>query len=113
MLIDAKNVTKAFGAFKAVDNASVAVEEGDILGLIGRLPGPRQATPRGSAQHRRDRFQQAMIRRIIACHGRPHQAGPFVFTFAHARSHTAIRSIFQFVTPEPFDHEVVIETSPA
>jgi len=35
MLIDAKNVTKAFGAFKAVDNASVAVEEGDILGLIG------------------------------------------------------------------------------
>jgi branched-chain amino acid transport system ATP-binding protein len=35
MLIDARNVTKAFGAFKAVDNASVSVEEGDILGLIG------------------------------------------------------------------------------
>jgi len=35
MLIEAKNVTKAFGAFKAVDNASVSVEEGDILGLIG------------------------------------------------------------------------------
>jgi branched-chain amino acid transport system ATP-binding protein len=35
MLIDARNVTKAFGAFKAVDDASVAVEEGDILGLIG------------------------------------------------------------------------------
>ncbi len=35
MLIDAKNVTKAFGAFKAVDDASVSVEEGDILGLIG------------------------------------------------------------------------------
>src|SRR5260370_10436840 len=35
MLIEAKNVTKAFGAFKAVDDASVAVEEGDILGLIG------------------------------------------------------------------------------
>ncbi len=35
MLIDARNVTKAFGAFKAVDNASVTVEEGDILGLIG------------------------------------------------------------------------------
>ena len=30
-----KNVTKAFGAFKAVDDASVSVEEGDILGLIG------------------------------------------------------------------------------
>ena len=35
MLIDARNVTKAFGAFKAVDDASVAVEEGDIIGLIG------------------------------------------------------------------------------
>jgi branched-chain amino acid transport system ATP-binding protein len=28
-------VTKAFGAFKAVDDASVAVEKGEILGLIG------------------------------------------------------------------------------
>src|SRR5258708_27689266 len=35
MLIEARGITKAFGAFKAVDNASVAVEEGDILGLIG------------------------------------------------------------------------------
>jgi branched-chain amino acid transport system ATP-binding protein len=35
MLIDARHVTKAFGAFKAVDDASVTVEEGDILGLIG------------------------------------------------------------------------------
>lgn len=35
MLIDAKNVVKAFGAFKAVNDASVSVQEGDILGLIG------------------------------------------------------------------------------
>ena len=35
MLLDARNVTKAFGAFKAVDDASVAVEQGEILGLIG------------------------------------------------------------------------------
>ena len=35
MLIEARNVIKAFGAFKAVDDASVSVEEGDILGLIG------------------------------------------------------------------------------
>ena len=34
MLIEARHVTKAFGAFKAVDDASVTVEEGDILGLI-------------------------------------------------------------------------------
>jgi branched-chain amino acid transport system ATP-binding protein len=35
MLIEARNITKAFGAFKAVDDASVSVEEGDMLGLIG------------------------------------------------------------------------------
>ncbi len=35
MLIEARDITKAFGAFKAVDNASVSVEEGEILGLIG------------------------------------------------------------------------------
>ena len=35
MLIEARGVTKAFGAFKAVDDASVTVEEGEILGLIG------------------------------------------------------------------------------
>jgi len=35
MLLDARKVAKAFGAFKAVDEASVAVEAGEVLGLIG------------------------------------------------------------------------------
>jgi branched-chain amino acid transport system ATP-binding protein len=35
MLLEARAVTKAFGAFKAVDNATVGVEKGEILGLIG------------------------------------------------------------------------------
>jgi branched-chain amino acid transport system ATP-binding protein len=35
MLLEARNVTKAFGAFKAVDDASVSVSQGEILGLIG------------------------------------------------------------------------------
>src|ERR1700686_3048299 len=35
MLLEARNVTKAFGSFKAVDAASVTLEAGDILGLIG------------------------------------------------------------------------------
>jgi branched-chain amino acid transport system ATP-binding protein len=35
MLLEAQEVTKAFGAFKAVDTASAGVEEGEILGLIG------------------------------------------------------------------------------
>jgi branched-chain amino acid transport system ATP-binding protein len=35
MLIEARNIVKAFGAFKAVNDASVDVGEGEILGLIG------------------------------------------------------------------------------
>jgi branched-chain amino acid transport system ATP-binding protein len=35
MQIEARNITKAFGSFKAVDNASLAVAPGTILGLIG------------------------------------------------------------------------------
>ena len=35
MLLDARQVTMAFGAFKAVDAASVAVNAGEVLGLIG------------------------------------------------------------------------------
>lgn len=35
MLLDARNVTMAFGAFKAVDDVSVSVTKGEVLGLIG------------------------------------------------------------------------------
>jgi branched-chain amino acid transport system ATP-binding protein len=35
MLLEARGVTKAFGSFKAVDDASIAVEPGEVLGLIG------------------------------------------------------------------------------
>jgi branched-chain amino acid transport system ATP-binding protein len=35
MLLEASQVTKAFGAFKAVDNTSVDIHQGEILGLIG------------------------------------------------------------------------------
>src|ERR1700709_1069403 len=35
MLLEARDVTKAFGSFRAVDGASVTREQGDILGLIG------------------------------------------------------------------------------
>jgi branched-chain amino acid transport system ATP-binding protein len=35
MLLEAREVTKAFGDFRAVDAASVRLEQGDILGLIG------------------------------------------------------------------------------
>jgi branched-chain amino acid transport system ATP-binding protein len=35
MLLEAKNVSKVFGSFTALDSATVEVEEGEILGLIG------------------------------------------------------------------------------
>src|SRR6202049_2398656 len=35
MLLEARNVTKAFGSFKAVDAASVTLEQGDILVMMG------------------------------------------------------------------------------
>jgi branched-chain amino acid transport system ATP-binding protein len=35
MLLEARNITKAFGAFKAVDDASIGINQGDVLGLIG------------------------------------------------------------------------------
>src|SRR5271156_5968969 len=35
MLLDAKNVAKAFGNFHAVAGADLAVEDGEIIGLIG------------------------------------------------------------------------------
>ena len=34
-MLEARHVTKAFGAFKAVDDASVTVAQGEVLGLIG------------------------------------------------------------------------------
>jgi hypothetical protein len=81
----------------------------DVLGLIDRLPCPRQTTARRSPEHRRDGPEQAMIRRTVACNGRPHQAGPFVIPFAQERSYLAIRPIYQIVTSEPQDHKVVID----
>jgi len=35
VLLDARNVTMAFGAFKAVDDVSITVNAGEVLGLIG------------------------------------------------------------------------------
>jgi branched-chain amino acid transport system ATP-binding protein len=35
MLIEARGITKAFGSFRAVDDATLAVASGEILGLIG------------------------------------------------------------------------------
>jgi len=35
VLLEAKNVSKAFGSFEAVSGADLAVDEGEIIGLIG------------------------------------------------------------------------------
>jgi len=34
-LVEARNVTKTYGSFRAVDNASFTIESGRIMGLIG------------------------------------------------------------------------------
>jgi branched-chain amino acid transport system ATP-binding protein len=51
MLLEARDVTKAFGSFKAVDRASVTLEQGDILGLI--VPDWRSALDFGQGFVRR------------------------------------------------------------
>ena len=40
MLLEARDITKAFGSFRAVDAASVTLEQGDILGLIEKAERP-------------------------------------------------------------------------
>src|SRR3974390_3574300 len=35
MLLEARDVTKAFGTFRAVDTANLTLEQGAVLGLIG------------------------------------------------------------------------------
>jgi branched-chain amino acid transport system ATP-binding protein len=35
MMLEAKDISKAFGSFRAVSGANLAVEEGEIIGLIG------------------------------------------------------------------------------
>jgi branched-chain amino acid transport system ATP-binding protein len=35
VLLEAKDIVKAFGAFRAVDGADISIEEGEIVGLIG------------------------------------------------------------------------------
>jgi branched-chain amino acid transport system ATP-binding protein len=35
VLLEARNITQAFGAFRAVDGADLAIAEGEIVGLIG------------------------------------------------------------------------------
>src|SRR3569623_362189 len=55
----------------------------NILGLIGRLPGTRQAAPRRRPQDRRDGRQETMVGGGVTRIGRPHQVGPFMFLAAH------------------------------
>jgi ABC-type branched-subunit amino acid transport system ATPase component len=35
MLLEAKSVTRSFGAFVALSDASLALDQGDMVGLIG------------------------------------------------------------------------------
>ena len=58
------NVTKAFGAFKAVDDASVGVEQGEVLGLIG---------PNGAGK---STFFNCLTGDLLPTSGKVHVRGP-------------------------------------
>lgn len=45
-VIEADNLTKSFGSFKAVDNVSLSVEKGEIFGFLGRNGAGKTTTIR-------------------------------------------------------------------
>ncbi len=85
MLLEARDITKAFGSFRAVDGASVAVEPGDILGLIGPNGAGKStlfncltgdiAPTSGQVFVRRPRRHAAAAGRAGALRHRPHLPG--------------------------------------
>lgn len=98
MLIEARNVTKAFGAFKAVDDASVSVETGDILGLIG---------PNGAGK---STFFNCLTGDLPATSGTVHFAGADVTALPpEARAARGLARTFQ--VPLTFESMSVLENA--
>ena len=105
MLLDARNVTKAFGAFKAVDDASVAVEEGEVLGLIGPNGAGKSTffncltgdlAPTSGTVHFEGATSRACRRRRAPARDRPHLPGA-----AHVRIDVGARQRHDRRLPAP------------
>jgi branched-chain amino acid transport system ATP-binding protein len=91
MLLEARDVTKAFGSFRAVDAASVTLEQGDILGLIG---------PNGAGK---STFFNCLTGDLVSTSG-----GHDITNLSpEARAHLGLARTFQ--VPQTFDGMSVLE----
>jgi branched-chain amino acid transport system ATP-binding protein len=96
MLLEANNVTKAFGAFKAVDGASVDIRQGEILGLIG---------PNGAGK---STFFNCLTGDLLPTSGSVHLAGHDVTALPpEARAKLGLARSFQ--VPLTFEGMTVLE----
>src|SRR5438477_4123262 len=96
MLLEARDVTKAFGSFKAVDGAAVALEQGDILGLIG---------PNGAGK---SRFFNCLTGDLLATSGNVLFEGQDITNLPpEARAKLGIARSFQ--VPQTFETMSVLE----
>jgi len=96
MLLEARNITKAFGSFKAVDSASVTLEQGDILGLIG---------PNGAGK---STFFNCLTGDLMSTSGRVFFEGRDITTLApEARAQLGLARTFQ--VPLTFEGLSVLE----
>ena len=96
MLLEARDVTKTFGSFKAVDAASVTLEQGDILGLIG---------PNGAGK---STFFNCLTGDLKTTSGRVLFSGQDITDFTpEARAELGLARTFQ--VPQTFEGMTVLE----
>ena len=96
ILLEARGVTKAFGSFKAVDDASIGVREGEVLGLIG---------PNGAGK---STFFNCLTGDISPTSGTVHMAGRDVTRLPpEARAELGIARTFQL--PLTFEDMTVLD----
>ena len=96
MLLEARDVTKAFGSFKAVDKASVTLEQGDILGLIG---------PNGAGK---STLFNCLTGDLLSTSGRVLLEGHDITNLTpEARAHLGLARTFQ--VPQTFEGMSVLE----
>jgi branched-chain amino acid transport system ATP-binding protein len=96
MLLEAREVTRAFGSFKAVDAASVTLAQGDILGLIG---------PNGAGK---STFFNCLTGDLLSTSGRVFFEGRDITNLApEARARLGLARTFQ--VPQSFEAMSVLE----
>jgi branched-chain amino acid transport system ATP-binding protein len=96
MLLEARDICKTFGSFRAVDRASVTVGQGDILGLIG---------PNGAGK---STFFNCLTGDLVSTSGRVLFEGQDITTLApEARARLGLARTFQ--VPQTFEGMSVLE----